>query len=780
MPYIIKQTKEKGVTGYKVCKLDNPKSCFSKHLLSEEHATKQRTAIILSELKRAKKHGGVGDTDTAHMTERDQRVARRNAVREAARLTELERATTPRTPTHQPPVTDNNEPPRVPTRVTTMPRTGMTENTRVRRTIMLPVPQGSDSSYTPSTNTSSSSSSGSSNRAGPSQPTRANRASRASKAGPTSKITPEQCHAFFNNPKKNPLTNANITFDGPKFNEILRACYGPMNHDDYLQIVEKLSLPANSYSKLIAYLKKQGLLVKDIATEEANEDEMCKKFLENPTKDPNGSKRKIGIGSKESDAYYKKCEKKLPADVFQQHLDVFIKEEIPDGIMGPYKCAKMIGSVQAGFGLVLQDYFRNSRIPIDHPIVKQLLKRCDKDFLMKIFLIKTLTGVARVNNISMEDIIVRYNVLKHDHTTNYVYILFPSYIVDAITRYIFDFRYNIEEKQRLLTNLINTIGELLNISTSDINESYFETGTKPKKVYIDGAQRDTLVSSMYELQALKHGIEIKISDESSSDRSSKRSRSISPKEGLASLPKNTRAQILDELERGCRDMRDNISFEDFEDMKKKKLQLIVKIGPKNGEGKQSCYYVKNIFKYVEKELANSKIPTDPYTRDQITPDAMKRIIMPKMRYVDINIVNPFEKRQGQKIPNIELVVKPNVDDLGRPFYTVGIRRRIGNVTDIHGQYERLGYIPANIYVDVNDRGDSTEHYTDVFSGETDVSSAVIMAKLSMLVDKGVITDIYGMPRVHINKSMNYWYDDNDEVIIKKAKKMIDEFDTYLS
>ena len=57
MPYIIKETKEKGVKGYKVCKLDNPKKCFSKHPLKEEQAKKQRTAIILSEMGRSKKRG---------------------------------------------------------------------------------------------------------------------------------------------------------------------------------------------------------------------------------------------------------------------------------------------------------------------------------------------------------------------------------------------------------------------------------------------------------------------------------------------------------------------------------------------------------------------------------------------------------------------------------------------------------------------------------------------------------------------------------------------------
>lgn len=53
MPYIIKKVKENGKTGYKVCKLDEPSKCFSKHPLPEERAKKQRTAIIMSEMGRS-------------------------------------------------------------------------------------------------------------------------------------------------------------------------------------------------------------------------------------------------------------------------------------------------------------------------------------------------------------------------------------------------------------------------------------------------------------------------------------------------------------------------------------------------------------------------------------------------------------------------------------------------------------------------------------------------------------------------------------------------------
>lgn len=47
MPYTIKKVQD----GYKVCKKDEPNTCFSKKGLSEEKAEKQKKAIIISELK---------------------------------------------------------------------------------------------------------------------------------------------------------------------------------------------------------------------------------------------------------------------------------------------------------------------------------------------------------------------------------------------------------------------------------------------------------------------------------------------------------------------------------------------------------------------------------------------------------------------------------------------------------------------------------------------------------------------------------------------------------
>lgn len=58
MPYIIKKVHTKDSTGFKVCKKDEPKECFSKAPLPFETARKQRIAIVISEHRRTSASGG--------------------------------------------------------------------------------------------------------------------------------------------------------------------------------------------------------------------------------------------------------------------------------------------------------------------------------------------------------------------------------------------------------------------------------------------------------------------------------------------------------------------------------------------------------------------------------------------------------------------------------------------------------------------------------------------------------------------------------------------------
>lgn len=57
MPYVILAKTQEGKKGYKVCKADNHEKCFSKQPLTKEKATKQRAAIVISEIQRSKSGG---------------------------------------------------------------------------------------------------------------------------------------------------------------------------------------------------------------------------------------------------------------------------------------------------------------------------------------------------------------------------------------------------------------------------------------------------------------------------------------------------------------------------------------------------------------------------------------------------------------------------------------------------------------------------------------------------------------------------------------------------
>ena len=55
MAYIIKPSKEGNKKGYKVCKEEEKKKCFSKHPLPLERAKKQVKAILISESRKKSK-----------------------------------------------------------------------------------------------------------------------------------------------------------------------------------------------------------------------------------------------------------------------------------------------------------------------------------------------------------------------------------------------------------------------------------------------------------------------------------------------------------------------------------------------------------------------------------------------------------------------------------------------------------------------------------------------------------------------------------------------------
>lgn len=268
--------------------------------------------------------------------------------------------------------------------------------------------------------------------------------------------------------------------------------------------------------------------------------------------------------------------------------------------------------------------------------------------------------------------------------------------------------------------------------------------------------REVFEDMLMEITAIIEGMQIQRtpnseSSSSSSINSKNRSKSLSVSSPLPPLSKKTRNEMLEDLRKACIEMRDMISLDEFEDMKKKKLQLIVRIGAPNKEGQQRCYYVKNIYDYVKDALNNNKLPKEPISKQVITPKEMEDVILPKMRYIQPNA--SFTK-QEQRYPVLTLetpVVRYN--DL--PFYQIVLKRMIAKRVAFE---KTIGFIPA--YIETSN---------------TDVNSAVVMAKIRELFDKRRLFDERIQPRVHINKSIAFWLEGD---AVQKLNFMIQELNEY--
>jgi hypothetical protein len=260
-----------------------------------------------------------------------------------------------------------------------------------------------------------------------------------------------------------------------------------------------------------------------------------------------------------------------------------------------------------------------------------------------------------------------------------------------------------------------------------------------------------------ELQAMKAGVTIgnesAESSLSSSLKSANRSKSKSAPPGLSPLPKKTRGQVLEDLERACIDMQDMITLEDFADMKKKKLQLVIGIGPNNRDGQQRCYYVKNIYNFIKSTVKQGLVAKEPMSKVPITQHEIETVIMPKMRYIQPDARDPgyVEKR---KYPALVLDISNVIHrDTRRPYFSITLKRLIGR--QVHWM-RLIGYIAADIETD-----------------SADVNSFAVIAKIRDLFDKGRLVDGHMHMRAHLNKSVEYW-DDND---VHKLHLMIEELNS---
>lgn len=215
------------------------------------------------------------------------------------------------------------------------------------------------------------------------------------------------------------------------------------------------------------------------------------------------------------------------------------------------------------------------------------------------------------------------------------------------------------------------------------------------------------------------------------------------------LSNKKRTQILKDLKGICVTMKDVLTGKRFDRMNKKKLQLIVEID--TGTGKKNCYYARDIYNLWKNAVSENKIFIDPLTRKPIKLDD-KRDIMKKIKYIDPKAKNPEGDENIEKIdPNLKLIIEPwlvNLEDgtsVGG-FNRIYVKYEIPN-TRFARLIGNLGIIPGNL--ELSDVG-----------GSANMTSAAIAASLVDIFEKGRLLTKNFIPisccRIHLHHHYYYW------------------------
>lgn len=457
--------------------------------------------------------------------------------------------------------------------------------------------------------------------------------------------------------------------------------------------------------------------------------EQCMAFVVNPRKDPVTGK-KILPGSAVYNKYIAKCMTVLgDHDTPVIIASNILKDNttIANRSFNHKTCIHMVNeslefSERLGETMVIDPFSKKTRwYPVNSPNAQKLLDTCKDEF-----------GILMIH-ILVRDQEFNLNVPVYIHVDNGTEVRNVAVIRDALSAWIDKATLN-APREEVFTAVIDCVQKL-------VDSRMIKQGT-----------RVILADMIMELQALKRGINMsrESDSESSPMNSANRSRSKSIPQGLEALPSRTRAQILEDLDKACIDMIDMITLNEFQDMKKKDLQLIVGIGSGNKDGQKRCYHVKSLYNFVKSAVKQGLVPKEPMSKEPITRDDIRNIIMPRMRYIKPDASDPGHVDK-KKYPVLELEFR-NVNSraTGEPFYEIRLRRIIGRQV----YWERtIGYIPANVETD-----------------SADINSGVVIATVRHLFDQGRLVDHRMQMRAHLNKSIAYW--DNDRV--RKLAHMVDE------
>lgn len=462
--------------------------------------------------------------------------------------------------------------------------------------------------------------------------------------------------------------------------------------------------------------------------------EHCKEFVQNPNINPLTGKS-IVLGGPKYNELLKTCQEMMNKKFLEEDIVINLLSEKDNFAVN--SCLNVVNTATEEY-IQHPLYMFKVGLPITSAFAERILNTCANTHKIALVRIYFKDGIGDMNLFKIPVILKavqgRIQVGNFDIIHEKIRSIFVSYLDTATTAD------NVASKQRVISTLKVGIQQLLD---ADV---------------LVQDQREELEDVIMELTAMQEGIVIEKSKTatplSSSVRSSNRSKSLVVSSALPALPKKRRAEILEDLQKTCIEMRDMITLDDFEDMKKKQLQLVVKVGPRNREGQQRCYYVKNIYDYVKTAIRDGKLPKEPVSKSVITSDEISKVIMPMMRYIDPNVEEPGVLKK-KKYPNMQLELRLIMALNGRPYYRVELNRIVGKRLALS---RIIGYIPA--YVETS---------------AADVNSATVVAKVRELFDNGRLLNERMMPRVHLNKSIAYWEEGN---VVQKLNHMMNELNYF--
>lgn len=536
----------------------------------------------------------------------------------------------------------------------------------------------------------------------------------------------ELCQAFIDKPSKNPFTDSNIQFMGPRFMKLNEKCHRLAN----------LSIDLNKYveDKLTEDIN-LGYKLKNSITEKVESQKTLRKmknyfydgkltdidklpYLKHAYEFMNRGAYKVALDNYVA-RFFENNKVRLLLFI-NEYLDAFIENKEDFTVKAHNESFKFKLNEET-VRLILENAKENGIVPITEIAYHRL-------YLYQSFIPSTQSTNIFINN---------YGIIRNTLVNKFINQEKPN--KNKLKKYIDGC------KKILDNNYVSRLEDKL-----DLEEIYNELETIYERL---NRARSKSISSP------------------STARESNKSASFSSerKHDLPPLENKKRDEILEDVLRHSKEERDMITLRDFKDMKKKDLQTVVRIGPKTGENRQNTYSVVSIYKQIHNQVKSGLAPKDPLNPAHIITNDEMVDIHAKIQYYRRGAPRPDSMHQ-YRYPKVEVIF----DETGK-WPTIS-----GGTFNFPGLYSIL--IRHTIGTQSKDTYWGTIKYIDsAETGEPDLNTGSILETIRKLHDQGRLLKkdyrqniLKFVARVHINKSPTYWNED----AVRKLRLMKEELDSY--